>query len=85
EDLPATVPVTVYTLVADNWVALDVDYTPSIVPSGETTVGLVFDLEASAIPEGVLKFVVDDEEGVQYISECHEDNNELVITSGLCP
>jgi hypothetical protein len=32
-----------------------------------------------------LRFVADDDNGTSWVTECHEDNNELIISDGLCP
>jgi hypothetical protein len=48
--------------------------------SGESEAGMLFRLDPLDVPDGELKFVVDDDGmGSELISECDEDNNELII------
>jgi hypothetical protein len=50
-----------------------------------TTPGWVFDVDPERAPLGVVRFVADDDGGESWLTECHEDNNELIINDGLCP
>jgi hypothetical protein len=81
-DLPAGVPFSLYTREGDRWRLLETRRTPGHVPSGSTTPSEVFQLAAADVPEGELKLVVDDEGGIEFFAECHEDNNALVIEAG---
>ncbi len=51
-----------------------------------TNPGMVVTLDATAFPEGRLLLVADDDGGgAGLVTECSEDNNELLIEEGLCP
>jgi hypothetical protein len=85
EPLPANVSTSLYAQHESGWVLLETRTTgPAILP-GETTPGWVFDLNPDLVPLGKLRFVVDDDDGTSWITECHEGNNLLLITEGLCP
>ena len=46
---------------------------------------MVFILEPTNVPEGILVVVVDDDgEGGSVLDECDEINNEIQIETGLC-
>jgi len=81
--LPARVPVSLYARRGDSLELIETRYTSDIIESGSTSEGLAWDLIPRDVDEGVV-FVVDDEDGVQRISECSEGNNALVIDR-LCP
>ena len=71
-------PVSVYedgtrTLLETAWVT-------EIVPDGLSSAAIRVALDAADVEEGKpLVFVADDDDGVQYVAECSEDNNELII------
>jgi hypothetical protein len=52
------------------------------IPSGEAGAALVLRLEVDGLELEALTVVVDDSGA---IPECHEDNNTLTFTEGLCP
>jgi hypothetical protein len=85
EPLPPGVVASLYARHDSGWVLLDTRATPAPVAPGETTPGWVFDLNPDHVPHGVLRFVVDDDDGTSWITECHEDNNLVLINDGLCP
>jgi hypothetical protein len=85
EPLPPGVVASLYARHDSGWVLLDTRATPAPVAPGETTPGWVFDLNPDHVPHGVLRFVVDDDDGTSWITECHEDNNLVLIDDGLCP
>ena len=84
-DLPSGVPVSLYTEVSGLWHLLASEVTTGRIAPGDSQEGIVFTLFEEDVPEGALRFVVDDNNGVEVVGECDEDNNELVIREGLCP
>jgi hypothetical protein len=84
-DLPAGVPVSLYTREGGSWRLLSTEVTTEAIAPGDTVEGIVFSLFEEDVPEDALRFVVDDSNGVGVIGECDEDNNALEITGGLCP
>ena len=59
---------------------LETRYTSAPIFSGESEAGMLFLLDPADVPDGELKFVVDDDGlGSGAVSECDEDNNELII------
>ena len=84
EALPAGLPVSLYRWTGTEWEWMETRTTVDSIPSGETTAGIQFDLAPADVPEGQLMFVVDDDDGTQILTECHEDNNVLEISEGLC-
>ncbi len=54
--------------------------TPAAIGSGQTSEGIVVDLDSVDVPWGVLRVVFDEED---LVDECREDNNEVVL-EGLC-
>lgn len=85
-DLPANVPVALYSKQAGDWVLLETRSVSTEVVSGSTSEGILFELDPATVPAGELRFVVDDNgTGTGILTECHEDNNVLVINEGLCP
>jgi hypothetical protein len=82
----AGVPLAVYALEGDQRRLVHVE--PSVTPiaSGRTNPGMEIELSAAAFPEGRLVLVADDDgTGAGLITECSEDNNELMVEEGLCP
>lgn len=85
-DLPANVPVALYAKQAGDWVLLETRTISTEIASGSTSEGILFELDPANVPAGELRFVVDDNgTGTGILTECHEDNNVLVINEGLCP
>lgn len=83
--LPAEIDVSAYAVRNGAAVYLETQTTTAEVASGETSAGLVFDLDPAAVTEEGLLFVADDRDGAQQIAECDEDNNDLEVRDGLCP
>jgi hypothetical protein len=42
-------------------------------------------LDPADIPDGIVVIVADLFEGIGWVPECHEDNNELRIEGVVCP
>ncbi len=63
-------------------VLLDSTTTIASIPSGEANDTLLFRLDVTGLALETLTVVVDDGGS---LPECHEDNNTLTITEGLCP
>lgn len=84
ETLPAGVPVSLYSIEGDKETFLASQIVSDPIPSGQSSESLLFKLDVSEIHQNGLKLVVDDDRGMQRVGECHEDNNSLVITEGLC-
>ncbi len=78
-EMPAGVPITLYSA----GVALGTEYTEDVIPSGGSSVGLVFDVDPSKV-SGSIQAKADDDNGIAILGECNEDNNTLKITKGLC-
>jgi hypothetical protein len=84
--LPENLKSALYTFRGGSWSLLTVIEVPYAIPPGATSEGFVVDLDPADVPAGRLLFVVDDDgEGHGQVDECHEDNNTLEITEGLCP
>lgn len=83
-ELPAGVPVSLYGLTDGEWVHFLTVVTDEAVAPGTTTPGIVVDVAPSDMPDGQLRVIVDDDNGVELIDECHEDNNAVVIDEGVC-
>jgi hypothetical protein len=79
--IPAGVPVTIYAVDEEGEVAVASLETPEEIASGDTSEGLVVELDPADVPSGTLRVVVDEAGGV--LDECQEDNNEQLI-EGLC-
>jgi len=82
--LPAGIHASLYGLDdMMQWVFLTGVVTDAEIAPGATSMGFVVELDPLAVGDG-LRLVVDDDNGVDLIDECHEDNNTLEITDGLC-
>ena len=64
---------------------LETKTTMAEVMPARTTPGWVFDLDPAEVGAGPIRFVVDDDGTGGWITECKEDNNELIVTEGMCP
>jgi hypothetical protein len=84
EALPTGVPVSLYAWVSGAWSHLETKTTTAEIPSGGTSGGLQFDLDPVNVPENLLRYTVDDDNGSEVLTECHEDNNIIDIEDGLC-
>jgi len=85
QPLPAGVVGSLYARMEGGWALLETKATGVEILPARTTPGWVFDIDPADVPLGVVRFVVDDDNGTSWVTECHEDNNELIISDGLCP
>jgi hypothetical protein len=85
QPLPAGVVGSLYARVEGGWSLLESKATGVEILPARTTPGWVFNIDPARVPLGVLRFVADDDNGTSWVTECHEDNNELIISDGLCP
>ncbi|MEQ1569753.1 MAG: FG-GAP-like repeat-containing protein, partial [Myxococcota bacterium] len=83
DDLPAGVPVTVWTARGSVAEALATWRTPAALSPGQGSVGHRFDLDPAQIGDRLWAVADDDGTGAGTVDECHEDNNEVELT--LCP
>jgi hypothetical protein len=83
-DLPAGVHASVYGLQNMSWVFLGSVITDAPIAAGSTSPTFAFDVDPADVIDGSLRVVVDDENGVDLIDECHEDNNTAEVSEGLC-
>ena len=82
-DMPEGVPVQLYGDYGGTQVLLDERGTSEVVAPGETTSGMIFDLDPTYV-ETTLTMVVNGETDAAVFVECNEDNNET-STSDVCP
>ena len=82
-ELPAGVNVSLYAKQGPNWNLLETRAVSGAIGAGTSSEALVFDIDTADLPADTVKFVVDDAAGTQALSECHEDNNEIIV-EGLC-
>jgi hypothetical protein len=85
EDLPSGVPVSLYALQGGRETFITSEESVQTVAAGETTYGMVFRIDPASVPTGRLKVVVDDDDGLQKVGECHEDNNVWETEEARCP
>lgn len=85
EPMPAGVPIDAWALQGGNPVWLSTQYTTAEVEPGGASDGMIFEIDAAQLTDGVLQFIADDDNGKQVLTECNEDNNTLRIEKGLCP
>ena len=85
EPLPSGVSGSVYTRRDGGWLLLETQTTMTEVMPARTTPGWVFDLDPEVVGAGPIRFVVDDDGTGGWITECKEDNNEIIVTEGMCP
>ncbi len=85
EQLPSNVPVSLYSVAGDTATFLASEYSVQAVDPGLTTRGIVFTIDEADVPAGVIRVVVDDDDGVEYVGECHEDNNDWDAEDAVCP
>jgi hypothetical protein len=83
--LPSGVSATLYADVDGDWQLIETRTTNTPIGPGETTPGWVYDIDPADVLSGRLRFVVDDDGTQGWLNECHEDNNTIMITDGLCP
>lgn len=85
ETLPAeTAWISAYARRGDALDFLDTKLVAEELAPGQASTGLVFTFDADTLGNAALEFRADDHEGASAISECHEDNNALVVDEGLC-
>ncbi len=85
DNLPNGVPVSLYSLQGSNATYIESQDSVQVVASGDTTYGMVFEIDPALVPTGNLRVVVDDEDGLETIGECHEDNNVWETDQAVCP
>jgi hypothetical protein len=85
EDLPAAVDVSLYSLQGPRATFITSQDSVQTVAPGETTYGMVFTIDPALVPSGRLRVVVDDDNGLQLVGECHEDNNTWETDEASCP
>lgn len=78
------IPVTIYTEVAGQRYLLSTLRTARDVGPGHATEAMGFTLDPKDIPDGVLVIVGDDNGNSGEVTECNENNNELVLTGVIC-
>lgn len=78
------VPVSLYAEVGGERVWLASQRTGGPIGSGANGGTLHFRVDPADVPEGVAWVVVDDDDGVQQVSECHEDNNAIRVEGLSC-
>ena len=84
-DMRSQVPVSVYAEVEGELRWLHTLRTPVATRSGRSSRVLRFFLDPVDVPEGLIWVVVDDDEGVEQVVECHEDNNMARLGGLFCP
>ena len=85
DDMPTAIPVSLYSLQGSQATFIESRDTVQAVTSGETTYGMVYQIPTSAVPAGRLRVVVDDDNGLEKLQECHEDNNVWETEDAICP
>jgi hypothetical protein len=85
DDMPSGLPISLYGLQGSQANFIESQDTVQTVPAGETTYGMVFELDVSSLPTGRLRVVVDDDNGLEILQECHEDNNIWETEDASCP
>ena len=84
-DFPSGIAISLYSEENGTRVLIDTQYAENIILSGRSNPGMVFDLDPHSIAEGKLWVVVDDDgAGGSMLDECNEDNNAMLIETGLC-
>ena len=83
-DLPAGIAVSAYAVTSREPRYLQTQYVPDVIASGTSSVGIVFDFDPADLPYNAVSFIADDDNGTAAVTECNEDNNTMVIASGLC-
>ncbi len=78
------VPISVYSEINGQRYLLQTKSTTREVNPGKSSEAVSFELNALDLPEGVLVVIGDDYGGYGGLAECHEDNNELVLTGVRC-
>jgi hypothetical protein len=85
EELPAGVAISLYTGPEGSETLLETRTTAAPLAPGASTDGLLYELDPAEVLGDRLVFRADDDGGVGSFTECHEDNNVLVVDEGLCP
>jgi len=84
-DFPLGIPISLYSEENGNRILIDTQYPENIILSARSNPGMVFELDPRSIAEGKLWVVADDDgAGGSMLDECNEDNNEMLIETGLC-
>jgi len=84
EALPAGVSGAVYTRADSGWRLLDTQVSTEDIAPGDTTSGWVFELDPDEVGEGPIRFSADNDGTGGWLTECKEDNNEILVEDGLC-
>jgi hypothetical protein len=85
-ELAAGVPFSLYVRTATEDVLVGTQTTPAAIPSGKSSKGLVFSVEASLASqaEGLLAKADDNGSGTGMVSECVENDNEFYEEGPFC-
>lgn len=83
DDLPVGVSIAVYGSYGAAWVLLETRFTSEVVASGDTTEGMVFDLNPKYVDASIKVVVADDPDSAFFV-DCHSDNDS-VESSAVCP
>jgi hypothetical protein len=83
-DMRRDIAVSVYSIIQDEYYLLETLRTARSVNPGATSEAIGFNLNPLDIPEGNLLIRVDDNNGIGELTECHEDNNELILADVVC-
>ncbi|MDP6931361.1 MAG: VCBS repeat-containing protein [Myxococcota bacterium] len=78
------IPVTLYAVDGDTRTALETQWTDLMLEPGEVSADLSFEVAVEDGGADGLVLLVDDAEGLTYVRECHEDNNEAVFEDAVC-
>jgi hypothetical protein len=78
-------PVAIYSEVDGGWTLLRTLWSPAVVRPGATSETIELELDPAEVPQGIVVVVVDDDEGMGYVPECHEDNNTIRLEGATCP
>ena len=84
EPLPPGISGSLYARAEGSWNLLETQTTAAQIMPARTTPGWVFDVDPADVPLGVVRFVADDDGSGGWVTECHEDNNEIIVNDGLC-
>jgi len=82
--LRSGLPVSVYAQDGAWPTLLATAFTDRIVVPGAVSDAIVLDVDASQIVDGLLVVVVDDDDGIGYVRECSELNNDLELEDVTC-
>ena len=76
--------ITVYRVSEMEWTPLEfIDVSPPIYP-GYASTAFELVIDAAEVGSSHLAVRVDDEDGVEAVSECNEENNTIILTEATC-